>query len=498
MSQLAKSDYQKIEAGLTLPTGAYLGGKFVQAKSGKMYQTTNPATGEVIGEYASCQAEDVDEAVRIARKTFASGVWAKMHPSDRKKILMRFAKLVEEHMTELALIESIDSGKPISECMTVDLPETVHCMEWHAEYADKRYNALSPSGDNAVGLVLQEAIGVVACILPWNFPLMTAAWKIAPALAEGNSVIVKPAGITTLSMLRLAELGTEAGIPDGVLQVICGSGRIVGESLGMHNDVDLISFTGSTEVGRQLLVYSAKSNLKKIVLELGGKSPFVVLDDVQDLSDAVENALAASFWNMGQNCTANSRLIVPAARKDEFVEKLVAGLEDWKIGDPLDPANNLGSMVSEGHFRSVMEFIEKGKQEARLVAGGESLDIASGLFIPPTIFDDVPTDAVIAREEIFGPVTCVMGAASNEEALAMANDSQYGLQATLFTDNLAKAHQYAKALQAGTVSVNVFCEGDISTPFGGYKLSGFGGRDNAAHAHDQYTETKSIYMNIEL
>ncbi len=490
------TNYHEMAKTLKFPTNAFIGGKFVPAMSGKTLDTYNPATGEKLASYASCGKEDVNEAVKIARNVFNSGVWSKMHPTERKKILLNFAHLVEKNMTELSLLESLDSGKPINECMTIDLPETVHCLEWHAEYADKRYDSLSPSGSGAVGLVVREAIGVVGCVLPWNFPLMTAAWKIAPALAEGNSVIVKAASVTTLSMLRLAELGAEAGIPEGVMQVIPGPGGLVGEALGMHEDVDIISFTGSTEIGRQFLQYSAQSNLKKIVLELGGKNPFVLLQDVEDISAAVENALSAAFWNTGQNCTANSRIIVPNKHRDAFIEQMVAGLKDWPIGDPLDPVNRLGSMVSQAQFDTVMGFIKKGKEEATLVTGGEPLAIGSGLFIPPTIFKDAGPDATIVREEIFGPVTCVIGVDSDEEALAIANDTCYGLQASLFTNDVTKAHQFARALQAGTVSVNAYCEGDISTPFGGYKLSGFGGRDNAVHAHDQYLETKSIFISL--
>lgn len=493
-----KEQYTKISKELKFPTGAFIGGKFVDAMSGKTAATVNPATGELIANYASCGVEDVEKAVKIARDLFEKGTWRTMHPTERKKILLKFAKLVEENTVELAVLESIDSGKPIYECLNTDLPETVHCIEWHSEYADKRYDEMSPSGLGALGLINYEAIGVVACVMPWNFPLMTAAWKIAPALAEGNSVIVKPAGITTLSMLKLAELGACAGFPEGVLQVITGSGSVVGKALGIHNDIDIISFTGSTDIGRDFLRYSADSNLKKIVLELGGKSPFVVLNDVADLSDAVENAMAASFWNMGQNCTANSRIILPNNRKAEFIEMMVKSLDNWKIGDPLDPQFKLGSMVSEAHFNTVMKYIEQGKKEAKLVTGGEPLKIGSGLFIPPTIFTDMKNDATIIREEIFGPVTAVMGVDSDEEAIALANDTQYGLHASLFTNDLNKAIHYSRLIKAGTVAVNVFCEGDITTPFGGYKLSGFGGRDNAKHAHEQYTEIKSTYIKLNI
>ena len=440
---------------------------------------------------------DADE-VAAARKAFESGAWSRMHPSERKKILMRFIGLIEKHQVELAVLESLDSGKPVRECLLTDLPETIECLEWHAECADKQYGGISPSGDGRLGLIVREPAGVVACVLPWNFPLMMVGWKLGPALAEGNSVILKPASVTSLSTLKLAEFAAEAGIPEGVFNVITGPGSSVGEALGLHPGVDVVSFTGSTEVGRRFLEYAARSNLKRIVLELGGKSPFVVLDDVADYAAVAAQAAAAAFWNMGENCTANSRIIVPRKRKDAFTEALLAELENWRIGDPLDPENNLGSIVSEGQFRTIMGYIEKGKAEGgHVLTGGAPLAIGSGLFIPPTIFDGVTPDMTIVREEIFGPVTAILPADSDEEAVGLANATAYGLQATLFTEDVTKAHKYARALKAGTVSVNCFSEGDNTTPFGGYKLSGFGGKDKGRESHDQYTETKTIFLNLD-
>ena len=495
---LTRAEYQNIAEHLTLPTEAFINGEFVAARSGKRMETVNPATGNIIAEIAACGVEDVDYAVQCARAAFERGDWSQKHPTERKEILHKFCELMRANMVELAVLESYDSGKPVSECLTVDLPETIHSFEWHAEIADKRYDSLAPTGLDAVGLIVREAIGVVACVLPWNFPLMMAGWKMGPALAEGNSVVVKPASVTALSTLRIAELASEAGIPDGVVNVLPGPGGIAGEALGLHPDVDVVSFTGSTVVGRKFLQYSSQSNLKKIVLELGGKSPFVVLDDVKDYSKVVENAAAASFWNMGQNCTGNSRLIIPRSRKDEFVELFLQEIEqNWSTGDPFEPTHNLGSMVSKGHFETVMSYIEQGTKEGgKILTGGEPLAIGSGLFIPPTVFESVVKDATIAKEEIFGPVTAIMPVDSDEEALALANNTEYGLQATLFTDSVKKAHQYGRALKAGTVSVNCFCEGDATTPFGGYKMSGFGGRDNGIQAHDQYTETKTLWIDL--
>ena len=495
---LSCSQYEAMAGSLILPAKAFIDGKFCDAKSGKTMDSINPATGKLLGTIPSCGREDVDAAVAAAKKAFESGVWSRMHPTERKKIFLRFVALMEKHMVELALLETLDSGKPIRECLVTDLPETIECLEWHAELADKEYGAISPSGENALGLIVKEPVGVVACVLPWNFPLMMVGWKLGPALVEGNSVILKPASVTSLSTMKLAELAVEAGIPDGVFSVVTGPGSSVGEALGRHPDVDVVSFTGSTEVGRLFLKYSAESNLKRIVLELGGKSPFVVLDDVRDYDFAAGHAVQAAFWNMGENCTGNSRIILPRKRTDEFLDAMKKHLAGWKIGNPLDPENALGSMVSEGQFKTVMGYIEKGKAEGAVpVVGGTPLSIGSGLFIPPTIFDNVSPTQTIAREEIFGPVTAILPVDSDEEALALANDTIYGLQATLFTDDVSKAHRYARALKAGTVSVNNFSEGDNSTPFGGYKLSGFGGKDKGRESHDQYVETKTIFLKLK-
>lgn len=491
------ADVQAIASKLTFKTDAYIGGKFVPAKSGKRIDTINPATGKVIASFAACGKEDVDEAVIIAREAFDSGVWSKMHPTERKHVLLKLANLLEENIVELSVFEALDSGKPVGEILGTDLPEAIHAIRWHAELTDKRYGQVSPSGDGAVGLVIKEAVGVVVCIMPWNFPIMTTTWKLAPALAEGNSVILKPAGQTTLTTLRLAELCTEAGIPAGIIQVIPGSGSVVGEALGRHMDVNAISFTGSTQVGCKLLEYSAQSNLKKIILELGGKSPFVLLDDVQELQPAVDAALAASFWNTGQNCTANTRIFVPEARKEEFIALMLDGLQkNWKMGDPMDPSNNMGPMVSEEHFKSVMGYIEQGIAEGtRMVCGGKSPD--GRIFVEPTLFVDPAKDSVLITQEIFGPVSCIIGVKSNDEAVKLANETEYGLQATIFTNNLIDAHRYARMIKAGTVSINKYCEGDMATPFGGLKMSGFGGQDNAEAAHDQYSEIKTIFINLD-
>ena len=386
-------------------------------------------------------------------------------------------------------MESIDSGKPIRDCATIDLPETIDCLLWHAEVVDKIYDQTAPAGEDALAVIVREPIGVVGCVLPWNFPLLMLAWKIAPALAAGNSVIVKPAEQTSLTALRLAELAMDAGIPRGVLNVIPGMGPDVGEPLGLHPDVDMVSFTGSTETGRRFLRYSADSNLKKIVLECGGKNPAIVLDDAEDLDLVAEHIVNASFWNMGENCSANSRLIVQENIKDALLEKMLAHLRDWKTGDPLDPSNYLGSLVDDEHFKKVCSYLKNDN----IITGGKT---EKPPYVLPTIFDNVDPDSKLAQEEIFGPILSVITVKSFDEAIAVANNTEYGLTASVFTANGKKAIRAARAIKAGTVTVNCYGEGDMSTPFGGYKQSGFGGRDNSIHAHDQYTELKTIWIDL--
>ncbi len=486
---LTVDEYRAMARSLILPSTAFIDGKFQASKSGGSFASINPASGETLSEISACNAEDVDFAVARSREAFDDGRWSKLHPSDRKEVLVRLAKLIKRNHRELAVMESIDSGKPVSVCETVDLPETIHCLIWHAEAIDKIYDQSAPVGDDAMAVIIREPVGVVGCVLPWNFPLLMLAWKIAPALAAGNSVIVKPAEQTSLTALRVAELAMEAGMPRGVLNVIPGMGPDVGEPLGRHMDVDMLSFTGSTETGRRFLRYSADSNLKKVVLECGGKNPAVVFDDAEELDLVAEHIVNGAFWNMGENCSASSRLIVHEDVKDELMTKIFARAREWKTGDPLDPQNHLGALVDKEHFEKVSSYLGKGKA----VLGGETIQ---GCFVQPTIFDGVSPDDVLAREEIFGPMLSVITVRSVEEAIACANDTEYGLAASVFSANGKKALRAAREIRAGTVTVNCFGEGDISTPFGGYKQSGFGGRDNSIHAHDQYTELKTIWIDL--
>jgi gamma-glutamyl-gamma-aminobutyraldehyde dehydrogenase len=486
---LSFEEYQSIASSLTLPTNAFVDGRFQPSLSGKQFPTINPATGETLAEIAACNQDDVDFTVQKAREAFDDGRWSKLHPAQRKQTLIQLAKLIKRNQHELAVIESIESGKPILDCETIDLPETIQCIIWHAEAIDKIYDQTAPVGDDAMAVIVREPVGVVGCVLPWNFPLLMMAWKIAPALAAGNSVIVKPAEQTSLSALRLAELAMEAGIPRGILNVLPGMGPDVGEPLGRHMDVDMVSFTGSTDTGRRFLRYSADSNLKQVVLECGGKNPAVVLADAEELDLVAEHIVTAAFWNMGENCSANSRLIVHKDVKDALMEKIIARTRDWKTGNPLDPQNHLGALIDSEHFNKVSSYLDKGK----VTLGGNT---AEGRYVYPTIIDSLESSDAVAQEEIFGPVLSVITVSSTAQAIAIANDTDYGLAASVFSANGKQAIRAARDIKAGTVTINCYGEGDITTPFGGYKQSGFGGRDNSVHAHDQYTELKTIWIDL--
>ena len=491
---LTLKEYEAIASSLTLPSMSFIDGSFRPAKSGKTYASVNPATGEVLANIAACNKDDVDFAVSKAREAFDDGRWSKLHPAERKEVLIKLAKLVKRNRHELAVLESLDSGKPIADCENLDINEFVHIMNWHAELVDKIYDQTAPVGPNAVSMIVREPIGVVGAVLPWNFPLLMLVWKIAPALAAGCTMVVKPAEQTSLTALRVAELAMEAGLPRGVLNIVTGGGADVGEPLGLHPDVDMITFTGSTVTGRRFLRYSADSNMKKVVLELGGKNPCIVLDDAENLDYVAQQVCAAAFWNMGENCSAGSRLIVQAGVKEALLERIKAHARNWKLGNPLDPQNALGAMIDKNHFAKVQSYLEKGKAAGYdIVLGGETID---GTYIQPTVFDGVSNSDELARDEIFGPVLSVITVNSFDEAIEVANDTDYGLAASIFTANGKKALRAAQAIKAGTVTVNCFGEGDITTPFGGYKQSGFGGRDNSIHAHDQYTELKTIWLDL--
>ncbi len=484
---------------LDLRTQLFIDGRFRDAQGGNRFVTENPATGQPIAEVARGGAADVDEAVAVARRAADDGRWSRVSPGDRKRILQRWADLIEANGRELGIIETIDAGKPITDTVGLDMPETAACIRWHAEATDKLYGQVAPSPEGTIATITREPVGVVAAVIPWNYPAQMAAWKLGPALATGNTMVIKPASTTSLSLLRIAELASEAGLPDGVLNVVTGPGSIVGEALGRHPDVDCLAFTGSTEVGRQFLSWSAESNLKRVLLELGGKSPQLVFPDVTDVDGLAANVATAIFWNMGENCSAGSRMIVHRSVKDRVIEAVRAELAaNWPVGDPLDPDTRIGALINRDHMEKVLGYVESGRREgARVVLGGERiLEETGGWFVPPTIFDNVRNDMTIAREEIFGPVLSVIEFETEAEAVALANDTPYGLAASLYTDDLNVAHRVARDLKAGVVGVNAYAEGDMTTPFGGYKLSGFGGHDKSVHAHDQYTETKTIWIQL--
>ena len=489
------TDYKSIVKKLKFEGRAFIDGKYIDAIDGEKFENINPATGETLCTVAKCNYKDVNLAVKVSRKAFNSGIWSRATPEFRKDILLKFAELLRKHGEENSVLECVDTGKLIGECINeVAIDAPMH-FQWYGELIDKVFGKVSATDPSITSLIVKEPIGVIAGVVPWNFPLMMAVWKMAPALAAGCSVIIKPAEDTPLTGIRVAQIAKEAGIPDGVLNVVPGFGD-VGEALGRHNDVDAVSFTGSTEVGGLFMKYSGESNLKTIGLEMGGKSPFIVLDDAKITDDLIDNAINSAFWNGGQNCSANMRQIIHSKVKDEFLDKVSKKVKALKVGDPLDPSSNMGSMISKKHLATVDSYIQKGIDEgASLLLGGVSDEGDKGFFAKPTLFDNLKENMTIAQEEIFGPVLGILTVKDTEEALKVASNSKYGLHASVFTQDINKAFHMAKSLPCGTVSVNTFSEGDIKTPFGGYKQSGSKSRDQGTEALEQYLQTKTIWIN---
>ena len=490
-------DYKDRASKIALPSHLFIDGKRVDAISQKTFDNINPGTGKVLGPVAEGDSDDINRAVASARKAFDVGVWSNMAPKDRKKVLIRLADFMDDHAEELALLETLDVGKPIGDSLSVDVPSSANCMRWYGEACDKIYDEVAPTGPGAFGTITREAIGVVAAVVPWNFPLLMTCWKLGPALAAGNSVVLKPAEQSPLTALRLAELAIEAGLPEGVLNVVPGFGPTAGKALGLHMDVDCLAFTGSGEVGKLFLQYSGQSNMKRVWLECGGKTPNVVFADCLDLKKAAEHAAIGIFYNQGEVCTAASRLIVQDTIKDEFIEEVLKVAATMQPGDPLDINTSLGALIEEKHMNRVLDYIDIGKNEgAKLLCGGERVLLnQGGYYVAPTIFDNVQSSMRIAQEEIFGPVLSTLTFKDEEEAIHIANDSQYGLAACLWTADLNKAIKLSRRIRAGNMWINCWDGGDMTMPFGGYKQSG-NGRDKSLHALDKYTEIKSTWIDL--
>jgi acyl-CoA reductase-like NAD-dependent aldehyde dehydrogenase len=468
------------------------------ALSGETFACLSPLDGRSIGDVARGRAEDVDAAVQSARSAFDDGRWADKAPAQRKRVLQKFADGILAAREELALLETLDMGKPIQHSLAVDVPSTARCIQWYAEAVDKVYDEIAPTARNALALITREPMGVIGAIVPWNYPMIMAAWKLGPALAAGNSVVLKPSEKSPLTALRLAELALQAGLPPGVFNVVPGYGHEAGEALALHLKVDAIGFTGSTRTGRRMLDYAGRSNLKRVYNELGGKSAFVVFDDFADVTRAAQTVAGSMFFNQGESCNAPSRVFVHERIADEFVATVAAEAPKYLPADPLEAGTVMGALVDDTQLRTVMGYIDAGKSEgARIAAGGRQVRIETGgYFVEPTVFDGVGNSMKIAREEIFGPVLSVIRFRTEEEAIAMANDSNYGLQASVWSDNINRAHRVARRLRAGTVHVNQYDEDDITVPFGGFKQSG-NGRDKSLHAFDKYTELKTTWIRID-
>jgi acyl-CoA reductase-like NAD-dependent aldehyde dehydrogenase len=488
----------RARAAALQPEGAgVIGGRRVPAVSGATFECMSPIDGRRLASVASGDVADIDAAVVAARVAFERGDWSRQPPAARKRVLQKFADLVLAHTEELALLETLDMGKPIRDSLSVDVPATARCLRWYAEAVDKIYDEVAPTGPGALALITREPVGVVGAIVPWNFPMIMAAWKIAPILAAGNSLVLKPSEKSPLTALRLADLALAAGVPPGVFNVVPGFGHTAGKALALHMDVDCIAFTGSTATGKQIMQYAGASNLKRVGLECGGKSPNIVMADYPDLERAAAAAAGAIFFNQGEMCSAGSRLLVQESIRAPLLERIAALGREMPPGDPLDPATRLGALVDEPQTERVLGYIDAGRADgARLALGGRRVRTdTGGCYVEPTIFDAVKPAMRIAREEIFGPVLSVIGFRDLDEAIRIGNDVIYGLAAAVWTRDITQAHRAARALRAGIVYVNCYDADDITVPFGGFRQSGMG-RDKSLHAFDKYTELKTTWIDL--
>lgn len=497
MPSLTFTDWQQRARDLRIEGRAFIQGEYTEAQGHDRFDCISPVDGRVLAQVASCDQADAERAVASARAAFEAGSWARLAPAKRKAVMIRFADLLEANREELALLETLDMGKPIGDSLAVDIPGAARALRWSGEAIDKIYDEVAATPHDQLGLVTREPVGVVAAIVPWNFPLMMACWKLGPALATGNSVVLKPSEKSPLTAIRIAQLAIDAGIPAGVLNVLPGYGHTVGKALALHMDVDTLVFTGSTRVAKQLMIYAGESNMKRVWLEAGGKSPNIVFADAPDLEAAAQAAAGAIAFNQGEVCTAGSRLLVERSIRERFLPMVVEALKGWKPGNPLDPSTNVGALVDTQQLNTVLGYIDAGREAGAqvLIGGQRTLEETGGLYVEPTIFDGVSNAMKIAQEEIFGPVLSVITFDSAEEAVAIANDTPYGLAAAVWTADLSKAHRTARALRAGSVWVNQYDGGDMTAPFGGFKQSG-NGRDKSLHAFDKYTELKATWIQL--